>query len=305
MRLSVVASQFAERQLGLVTRRQLVAAGVSPNTIAAGARRGQLHRMAPGVYRLPGTPDTTDNRLLARVLAAGEDAVLSHRSAAWLWGLLPPPRRHAVSVPWRCRPRARDLEVHRSTDLDRAIIGAVRGLPVTGVGRTILDCAGDADIDLDLLVDEARRTLDISRTLLPATVVAHARSGRPGITRLRDLVIAAELPASDFERLVGRWLRDHRVTGWELHHRIVVPGFGPVELDFAWPDRCVALELEGADHRDRTTVHDRDTARQNRLVLAGYTVVRVTYRRWLRHPAEVLAELTGVLAAAPTDARRA
>ena len=60
----------------------------------------------------------------------------------------------------------------------------------------------------------------------------------------------------------------------------------------------MALELEGADHRDRRTVHDRDTERQNRITLAGYTVVRTTYRRWIRHTAQVLAELEAALAVA-------
>jgi very-short-patch-repair endonuclease len=291
-----VAAPIAEGQLGLVARRQLIAQGVPGPTVESAVHRRHLLPVVRGVYRLPGAPATADARLLAKVLAAGDGALLSHRSAAWLWDLLPAPTRHEVSVPRRRCPRGADLTVHRSSDLHLAIAGSVRGLPVTGVGRTILDCATDPTIDIELLVDAARRHHEISRTLLPATVVAHARSGRLGIRRLGDLLALDEMPHSDFERLVCRWLTELGITGWRLHHRIVVPVRGPLEIDIAWPDLRVAFELEGADHRDRFLVHDDDTERQNWLTIAGWHVVRTTYRRWVRKTSAVLAELDGALA---------
>lgn len=301
MRLHAIAATFAERQLGLVARKQLLGEGVPAAAVDAAVHRRHLLPAARGVYRLPGCPEDADVRLRARVLAAGPSAVLSHRSAAWLWDLHPVPVRHEVSVPRGCRPRQLGLVVHESTDLDLAIPGSVRGLPVTGVGRTILDCAGDPGIDVQLLIDAARRVHQISRTLLPATVVTHARSGRRGIRRLTDLLVLDEMPHSDFERLVCRWLEGLGITGWRLHHRILVPGRGPVELDIAWPDLRVVLELEGADHRDRSVVHDDDTERQNRLVLDGWHLVRTTYRRWVRHTSAVLDELEGALALRAAD----
>ena len=295
MRLLDIAATIADDQLGLAARRQLIARGVNADTVDAAVTRGHLLPAARGVYRLPGVPDTFEVRMRAQLLAAGPGALYSHRTAAWLWNLLDPPDRHELSVPRAHRPRALPARVHRSRDLHLAIPGAVRGLPVTGVGRTILDCAADPAMDVELLVDAARRHHRISPTLLPATVVAHSCSGRRGITRLRDLVVTTELPRSDFERLVSRWLRDQGMTGWELHHRIVVDGFGPVEIDFAWPVLLVALELEGCDHRLRDLVHDSDTERQNWLTVAGYDVVRTTYRRWVRTPMQVLAELEAAL----------
>lgn len=289
------AAQLAEDQLGLVTRTQMLDAGVRPKTLDEAVRTGALLRMERCVYRVPGAPTGPTVRLLAAVLTLGDGTLLSHRSAAWLWGLGPPPRRHEASVPRGRRRRASDLVVHESADLHLATPGRIDGLPVTGIGRTLLDCAGDATSDLDLLVDEARRHHGISRSLLPAVVVAHARPGRSGIDRLRRLVTEVDLPASDFERMVTRWLTQHGVTGWTFHHRTVVAGYGPVELDLAWPELRVALELEGADHRDRRLVHDRDTERQNRLTGAGWVVLRLTYRRWLNEPAAVLDELTALL----------
>ena len=156
MRLLTVAATIAEDQLGLIARRQLIARGVSADSVDAAVRRGHLAAAARGVYRLPGAPETFESRMRARLLAAGDGALYSHRTAAWLWGLLDAPDRHELSVPRHCRPRAVAATVHRSRDLQLAIPGLVRGLPVTGVGRTILDCAGDAGVDLELLVDAAR-----------------------------------------------------------------------------------------------------------------------------------------------------
>lgn len=296
MRLLSLAAPIAERQLGLVAHRQLLRAGATPATIHFATCAGHLLPLERGVSLVPGAPVTPDVRLLAKVLSAGGDAVLSHRSAAWLRGLLnEPPRPHEISVPRGRRPRTPGLRVHSSSDLDLVISGTVRGLPVTDVGRTILDCARFSDVDLDLMVDEARRKHRISRTLLPWVVAQHARPGRHGIERLRNHLTADELPHSNFERLVCRWLSHHGITGWHLHRHLVLDGFGPVEPDITWIEHRLILELEGADHRDRQLVHDHDTERQNALHLAGWAVLRVTYRRWLRNTDGVLAEIRAAL----------
>lgn len=296
MRFAPIVASIAEGQLGLVAHRQLHQSNVAPSTIHDAVMSGRIKRLERGVSIVPGAPITADVRLLAKVLSAGDHTMLSHRSAAWVRGLVAEaPRIHEISVPRGRRPRTPGLLVHESSDLDLVIPGKVRGLPVTDVGRTILDCARHEDVDLELLVDAARRDYGISRTLLPWVVARHARQGRHGIDRLRMHLVADELPHSDFERLVCRWLRHHDVGGWTLHHHLVIPGFGPVEPDLTWIDRRLILELEGADHRDRQTVHDRDTERQTALYLAGWDVMRLTYRRWLGQTEKVLAEIRSAL----------
>lgn len=290
-----IVSRIACRQRGLVTRRQLLGAGAHPDAIAAARRSGRLVTVARAVYLVAGAPLDADTRLLATVLSAGSGAMLSHRSAAWLWRLVDRcPTHHEISVPRGRRPRTPSLVVHESTDLDVVVPGTIRGLPVTDVGRTVLDCGG-LGMDLDLLIDAARREHQISRTLLPWTVAQHRRSGRRGIKALRAHLEREALPASDFERLACRWLTAHGVDGWVLHHQLVVPGHGGAELDLAWPDRKVALELEGALHGEERIVHDRDTRRQNRIVNAGWNVLRLTYRRWLREPDAALQEIVDAI----------
>ena len=295
MRIAPIITAIAETQLGLVAHRQLLEHHVPPSTIQTATASRRLLPMERGVSLVPGVPITAEVRLLAKLLSAGPGAVLSHRSAAWRWGLVDaPPSMPEISVPRGRRPRTPGLVVHESTDLHLVVAGTIDGLPITDVGRTILDCATVCDVEL--LVDAARREHRISRTLLPWVVAEHARRGRPGIESLRRHLVLDELPHSDFERLVCRWLRRNGITGWRLHHRLVLPGHGPVEPDIAWADRRLALELEGADHRDRELVHDADTGRQNALLLAGWDVMRLTYRRWLRHTDRVLDELRAALA---------
>lgn len=302
MRLHQVVAEFAVRQSGLVTRTQLRSAGVPGATTDKAVASGRLLRAARSVYRVPGAPTSPESQLHALVLGAGPGAVASHRSAAWLWDLGPRPEIHEVTTPRGRRRRAAGVVVHESGDLHLAGTGVRAGIPVTGVGRTILDCAALAGTDAQLLVDEARRRHRISRTLLPSVIVAHASNGRAGVPALRRVVLSEALPRSDFERLVQRWLPGAVGGEFTLAHRIVVDGFGPVEIDVAWPVQRVALELEGADHRDRRAVHDHDTARQNALVIAGWTVLRATYRRWVRDPAGLAAELRSLLERDPASA---
>lgn len=291
----------AEGQLGLATVAQL-RRHVASSTIHQASNVGRLRRLDRGVYRMPGAPMSPEARLLGKVLTAGDGAIVSHLSAAWLWDLVEEaPRLIDISVPRGRRPRTPGVTVHTSTDLDLVIPGTVRGVPVTDVGRTILDCAGIPGVDVELLIDAARRNHRISPTLLPWVVASHARPGRRGITALRRQVALDELPDSDFERLVARWLTGLGITGWVLHHRVLVPGHGPCEIDIAWPHERVAFELEGADHRDRTAVHAHDTARQNAMALAGWRVLRVTYRRWIRETDQVHAEIAEALARFSSD----
>lgn len=287
-----VVTTIAEGQRGLVACRQILAAGASRAALDSSVRSGRLRPMARAVFLVPGAPVDSEVALLAQVLAAGDEAALSHESGAWLWQLVDSaPPVHEISVPRGRRPRTPSLIVHQSTDLDLVVPGSIRGLPVTDVGRTILDCAGRPGVDLDLLIDAARREHQISRTLLPWIVAQHARSGRRGIEALRSVLELDEFPDSDFERLVCRWLIARGIDGWALHHQIVIDGFGPVELDLAWPDRRVALELEGLLHRNQRVVHDDDTERQNWISIAGWDVLRLTYRRWIRHSEAVLTEI--------------
>jgi very-short-patch-repair endonuclease len=134
----------------------------------------------------------------------------------------------------------------------------------------------------------------------------HARLGRPGsVTVARLLALAAGGARSEAERRTHRLLRTAGVTGWLADHRICVPGYGAAVLDLAFPAARVLVEIDGwAYHRDLPAFR-RDQDRQNALVLAGWTVLRVNWHRLEADPDGVLGMITeaaaGVIAtSAPT-----
>jgi hypothetical protein len=133
---------LAGRQYGLITRRQLMALGLSRQAVDKRVRAGRLHRVHRAVYAV-GHPRLTKHALyLAAVLTCGQGAVVSHTSAAQLWRL--PCRSESrvhVTVPGRGGRVARQrILVHRA-GLERSEVASVDGIPVTSPGRTLVDLA--------------------------------------------------------------------------------------------------------------------------------------------------------------------
>lgn len=139
--LDWVISSFGARQHGLVSRRQLVAAGLSSSAIGRRLKTGRLHRVYQGVYAVGYPTLSRERRWMAGVLASGEGAVLSHRSAASLWGMLPMrPGSVEISVPVGSgRRRRRGLVVHRRPTLLPSDSCFHREIPVTVPAVTISD----------------------------------------------------------------------------------------------------------------------------------------------------------------------
>ena len=287
--------RLAAAQHALFTSAQARQVGLTAKQVGSGCRSGRWLRVYRNVYRLPGAPVTDEQRLLAAVLACGPGAVASHRAAAWLWGLADGARLEVASP--RNRAPAAHVVVHRRTSGLRAVVR--RGIPCTDPLRTVLDLAATGD---EALVAGA---LDrgIADALFTAAVVGRAleRLAGKGVrgVRLLRAVLGRRLDAdgervsaleSAMDRLVlgfgvPRPVRQHPVTGT------------PYRLDYAWPGPLVAVEVDGyGPHSSRQAFQD-DRARQNVLVLAGWTVLRFTWADVRARPAVVAATLRRALGA--------
>lgn len=234
---------------------------------------------------------------MAAVLACGADAVLSHRSAAALWGLRSPGATAIdVTVPLGGpRGPSADLRLHRSS-LAKSRFGTVeRGIPVTTVAWTLLDLASViARHRLRRAVEQADRlTLLDVRAVERAMAASPRRPGSPalravledmgihGITHTRSDVEAAFLQAC-----VDRGLPRPRVN-------MVVDG---VEADFRWPRHRLIVEVDGwAYHRGRAAF-SADRARDRGALAAGWRVARFTASDVLQMPHAVAAEVERLLA---------
>jgi very-short-patch-repair endonuclease len=261
---SVRLARLARLQWGNVTRRQLLALGFSTGEVRGLAERGVLHRMHRAVYAFGAPSRAPEQRWAAALLAAGTGAVLSHKSAAALWGLLPVREVIEVSAPTRRRGDA-TLKVHDRSGLE---LTRHRGLRVTTVSQTLLDLAATG-WPIDRLTHEAAASSLVSLDSLRA--FAQDKRGARGAARLND---ALGLPhtRSGWERRFLRWLRT-------LEGDIPMPRANDVidglTVDLHWPDHDLVVELDTEQTHGTRWAQERDRRRDERLRRRGKTVIRI------------------------------
>ncbi len=289
--------------MALFTLEQAREAGYSLRQIQHRRETGCWEQMHDGVYRVAGAPPSWEQRVLAACLGAGTGAVVSHRSAARLWGI-DDSRRPLVelSVPAGRQPRIEGIIVHRSRDLGPGVCTIRDGVPVTTAVRTLLDLGavqGGRAVERSLEVALGRQlvTLEGLRTILDSV----ARRGRRGVGVLRVLLDKrserADLSESVLEARMLGLCRDQGlpapVCQHEVHHRTRFIG----RIDFAYPADRLAIEVDGYESHSSLDAFRRDRARQNELVGLGWTVLRFTWDDVVHHPARVAKAVTGVLRA--------
>jgi Protein of unknown function (DUF559)/Transcriptional regulator, AbiEi antitoxin len=299
------ALEIASTQHSLVTPGQCEDLGLSGDAVRRLIARGAWLREAPGVYRVVGAPRTWQGRAMAAVLAAGPEALVSHRSAAHLWGLegFGPPARIEVTVRRHGRPRRRrGVTVHESNAYDLAAPARRWSVPVTGAARTLIDVAAVAGDELTVLraADEIRRLRLASWPEMWETLILHTVRGRPGITTARAAIkrrYGKAVPHGDFARLFLRLIERAGLPEPVSEHPVTVSG-SKYRIDAAYPSRCIAIEFDGRDHMTEESYGD-DRVRDNRLELHGWLVLRFTWGRFSERPDEVVAEVRAALARRP------
>jgi very-short-patch-repair endonuclease/predicted transcriptional regulator of viral defense system len=277
-----VITRFAARQYGLVSRSQLLGAGVTPAKIAHRFDTGHLDRVFKGVYRVAGSQHTWHTDLMAALLYCGPGSALSHRTAARMHGLLRLPELVELCTPRR--RRARDLPekwvIPSSIVFPMADLIEVGGLTCTTVERTL--------IDLGAVVPERRvghaveQALKSEQTDLPMLTYVHQR--RRGRGRRGAGVLAAVLDGlEDSDRADSPLERDFlsliRRSGLPLPKtQQVIDNDGRfiARVDFLWPDHDVIVEVDGHEYHSTRDQRSADSSRQNRLTALGYTVFRFT-----------------------------
>jgi predicted transcriptional regulator of viral defense system/very-short-patch-repair endonuclease len=283
---------LAAKQHGVVSARQLQRLGYSTAAVGRAKQAGRLHRVHRGVYAVGHARLTAHGRCLAAVAACGRGALLSHASAAWLWGLLSPcPTEVDVTAATR-RHRRNSIRVHFATltDEDRSKSEAV---PVTAVPRTLLDLAATGRHSrLDHAVQQAERLdlLDVAAI----DALLQRRYGAPGTTPLRLALEIYRDPVfsrSRYERLLLDLVKRANLPRPAIN--TYVEGH---EIDAFWERERFAVEVDGWDaHRSRAAF-EQDPVRQEELKLAGIDSIRLTARRIEREPAQI-AERLGILLA--------
>lgn len=294
---------LADRQHGVVARRDLERLGVSRRAIERRLEAGRLRSLYRGVYSVGHRVVPREGHFLAAVLACGPDATLSHRSAAALWGIRPTARaRTEVSCPRALRPRD-GIQLHRAILAadERATIEAI---PVTTPARTLLDLAAVLDRrQLERAVNEAEVQRIFDGIALAALLDRHPhRHGAPALSAvLADSDPGATRTRSELEAAFLDVVRRHGLPSPEINTRVEAPG-SSYEVDALWRPQRLIAELDGAATHSTRRQFERDRLRDTKLTLAGWRVVRITWLRLRGNPAEVAADLQALLA--PSHAPR-
>lgn len=291
--------QLAKTQHGLVTRKQLLAIGLTRHAIDHRIERGRLHPVARGVFAL-GRPELTrEGRRLAAVLSCGPRAVLSHASAASLWGIGREDGRIEVSVPAPRAPRRPGLDIHRSRSLTSQNTTRRLQIPVTTLVRTLIDIAPHWSTGrLEAAINEADKLgLTDPERLRSAITSSSTQPGAGALRRILDRRTFV-LTDSDLERLFLPLARDAGLPLPQTGCR--VNGY---KVDFYWPDLGLVVETDGLRYHRTPTQQARDRQRDQAHAAAGLTTLRFTHAQVRFEPEYVRKTLAAVAGVAASRVR--
>jgi very-short-patch-repair endonuclease/predicted transcriptional regulator of viral defense system len=293
---------LVKRQHGVIAHRQLRELGLGRSSIRWRVKSGRLHPVRRGVYAV-GRPETSPHgRWIAALLACGRGAVLSHGSAAALWGFGSEPRGLVeVSLPAGMRSRRPGIRVHRRARLGPDQVAEHEGVPVTAPIRTLIDQATRlAPGQLERAVNEADKLERVRADALYAALDSH--SSEPGVGALRRLLDPLHFRLSDSE--LEKAMRP-------LAKRAGLPvpetkaWVNEYEVDFFWPELGIVVEADGLRYHRTASQQRRGLERDQAHIAAGLWPLRFSHWQIAREPAYVRKILRQVAARArmPTSAK--
>jgi hypothetical protein len=287
-------AELAVAQHGVIAHRQLVALGLKPGAIKHRSALGRLHRVHVGVYAVGHRKLGANGHRMAAVLACGSGALLSHRAAAALWGLRASARPRIDVTVGRAGRGHPGIDIHRVRALHPDDCTVHDGIPVTTVARTLLDLAEVVrTTEVERAFDEAERLRLLDMRALAA--VCERAAGRHGLRVLRPLLEDARPSVAEtrspLERVFLPFCRDHGLPLPAVN--VLAAGF---TVDALWPKERLVVELDSYEFHGRSrAAFERDRARDAALQLAGYRVVRITWRRLAREPDAVAVTIRALL----------
>ena len=297
-----MVTTLSDQQHGVFSRTQLVGGGIARTTVDSKVRRGQWSRVAGGVYRLTGRPLSPAGVLTAARLI-DPDVVVSHLTAARLHHFTNLPTQRADDVahlttaasstpngPWR---------IHRATALPRDQCVHVGDWRCTSRERTILDVAGMVSVaHLERIVDAQLVSGSVSVKRL-CRVLDASGSGRRGVRALRSLLNdrTSAPNESELEAWFVRLVSDAGLPSPIGQYRTPWASEGGVgRVDFAYPDACLAIELDGKRWHSDARSFESDRRRDQRAIVHGWRTVRFTWKQVTETPGDVLDVLRSLLA---------
>lgn len=286
-------AELATRQHGVVSMGQLMTLRVPHRTIEKWVSSGRLHEVHREVYAVGHRRIHQRGYWWAGVLAYGDGALLSHRSAAEIWGFGRQRRSVEVTAPSgrQGMDRRTGIWIHRCRLFpeDRTVRD---GIPVTTVARTLFDLAEvDDESRLRRAWEEADR-LHLLR-LRAVEEVCERGYGRRALRPIRRLLAEARAPSRTRSPL------EDRFQDFVVAHRLPPPATNVTvldhEVDALWPAARLVIELDSWEYHRHRDAFERDRARDPELLLAGYRTIRVTHRRLDNEASALAAQIRALL----------
>jgi very-short-patch-repair endonuclease len=292
--------RFAAQNHGLVDRATIWQSGGTDEAIAARVESGHWSQIHAGVYRIGVTPLTWRGRLRAATLAAGPLAAVSHRTATQLWGLQGVAfSTIELTVPVGHLPTPKHVIVHRTRrPMEYCVVDAI---PVVPVERAILDSAAYVPTaTVEQLYDSGiRQSLTHPEKMAECLYVQGKKGvkGRSKVIAVLDGRRSGPSLGSPAETFILRRMRLAGIEEPERQFVLILPDGTVAVLDFAWPGRVKAIEIDGLDAHSSARQLELDLVRQNLIFGLGWQLRRFSGRMVMRHPALVVQEIAHFLAA--------
>ena len=297
-------SRLFKRQYGAAARSQLRNLGITARVENSKVAAGEWERPTRQVVRLAGSAPSAEQDLMVALLEAGPSAIVSHESAAWLWGLLPPPARHSVMVVRSVSARGGPFRLHRVESLPAV---SMRGnFPATNPLRTLVDLAGVVAAEvLDDAVDRAVAGKLVTVGAIRAELDRVAKRGRKGAGAMRAALRRRGLNEgkhpSVLEARFHRLLKSGGIVPMAVE---VVDGpDGDYRID-CMLDPNVAVEVDGHAHHSTPEQRAYDERRRNEIRMGGRFLLVYQWRDILLDGRRVLAECHRALALYGAGSRR-
>lgn len=283
-------ARVGARQDNVISLEELLEAGLGQDAVAYRVKARVMQRLHRGVFLLGAAPPTRVARARAAVMACGEGAVVSHRSAAEMFGLLPATDGDVhVTVPGRNPGVEPGIRLHRIAGFARGEVTNMRGIPVTSVARAICDIAATEPWrEVEHARQEALYRRIVTERQMAAVLKREPR--RKGAPVVRALIDNPQLTRSERERALLKLLKAAQLpkplTNARLHGYLV---------DAYWPQQRLVIEFDGWRAHGHRDAFEDDRKRDQVMLANRLRAMRITDRHLTREPVALIARIAMAL----------
>ena len=293
--------RLAEKRHGVITRSEALDLGMTPRRVQNLVKKSRWQRLYPGAYIVGGAPAIWAARLTAATLAAGPEAVASHRAAA-RWHGLDGFDDNVIEIICPRHIRWDGVTAHRGPLLRRGDVVTRRHLRVTTCTRTLMDLGSVVSLPrLEAALDSALVMGLTSVNHLSRRLGAGGlRRGTVPLERLLESRRGSAPTQSQLEREFMSKVIDRFDLPPPTRQFEVVEGRSRALIDFAYPSNRLGIEVLGWRFHLGKTAWERDLARHNRLTASGWTILYFTWTDVLKRSQRVATEIRRFLGAPQT-----